>query len=803
MPNRTIEILLKAGVDKSTATQGVRALQEIQRASEAAQASMLSLGGEPARVANQYKALGDVSKLIRRELDIQNIAQQYYTLGQIVGDDVGQLENLRRTMKEVGASSDEIDRATRAFQELQAQAKGSNQSAKGLSVEGFRRTGGAIEQLLPGSGIGAGIQRIGDLGQIGKEFNQLKDILASVGNESSLLTGAFGALGGSTAILAAAIIPLTAAVALFAGGIKIFNDAVDDGKKRLDSALSTQKTFYDFLATGTTEAAKQQVESLEKQSAAQKAARDETERALKSLEGQTGISRGVGIAAPAALGDAFRTLTKQLDENNKAVTDSENLIGRFNGALQSNAFAANDAAEAEAKLQAARDKAAEEIISSTVRRYQLEQTASSKQLEDRLGEIAVENAALEKEAQYTALHTDAENEAIAARIKALDGEKQDIEAIQGAVKAREDEADATKAVQEAVKVYQSTLNDYTSALKQAGQAQGQIAADTNARALQLQRRADEDAIQANRKQTEEDYRDRIAEAKKNAVLDKLSSDYFASELKALGEFHDQEAKTDSKSAKDRLHLLEDASDDLFSAAANNDVVAFLNRQRQADKDLRRQKEDADDAEKDRIDAYLKEREQARAQYEEQYKIQEDAGNARNDRAAQLEQELNNIREQWRIDDINRQRDLEEQDFQQRMALAQARYSELLALADSYFQALKSSFENANPGTTLSMSSQGDLVFTEQGSNGQPISRLAGGTPYIPYDKFPAYLDQGERVLTKQQNQEYTSGKSGGSKVYSISIQNTVGDIATKSMLDQSIIETVTQLTQELENDSDG
>src|SRR5690349_15448759 len=108
MATRTIEILLRAGVDKTTALTGVRSLEQLQHASEAAQASMLSLGGESAQVAQQYRALGEASKLIQRELDIQNIAQQYYTLGQIVGDDVGQLENLKAAMVQVGASADEI-----------------------------------------------------------------------------------------------------------------------------------------------------------------------------------------------------------------------------------------------------------------------------------------------------------------------------------------------------------------------------------------------------------------------------------------------------------------------------------------------------------------------------------------------------------------------------------------------------------------------------------------------------------------------------------------------------------------------
>ena len=47
-------------------------------------------------------------------------------------------------------------------------------------------------------------------------------------------------------------------------------------------------------------------------------------------------------------------------------------------------------------------------------------------------------------------------------------------------------------------------------------------------------------------------------------------------------------RKEQKSAnKERIRLLQDLNDTLFNAAASNDVVAFLNAQRQGKKDLDR------------------------------------------------------------------------------------------------------------------------------------------------------------------------------------------------------------------------
>ncbi|MBP5208991.1 MAG: hypothetical protein J6330_11115, partial [Clostridia bacterium] len=44
-----------------------------------------------------------------------------------------------------------------------------------------------------------------------------------------------------------------------------------------------------------------------------------------------------------------------------------------------------------------------------------------------------------------------------------------------------------------------------------------------------------------------------------------------------------------------------------------------------------------------------------------------------------------------------------------------------------------------------------------GFNIAEIPKLAKGIDYVPYDEYPAYLHQGERVLTAQEAREYSTG----------------------------------------------
>lgn len=469
------------------------------------------------------------------------------------------IADLRKGLSTVGQGAVSSDKQVKS---LVNSVKELGKAQSGLNAEALRRTGGALSQLGL-QGPGAAFSRAGDITQITKEFGQLSEMLAGLGGTVAPLTTAVAGLGGSMAVVLVAALPLAVAFGGLALAIKAFNDTVDDGKKRLEAALDTQKTFYDFLVNGTTEAAQKQVDSYKKQLAAQQAAVEETERALQSLENQTGVNRNIGIAAPGVLGDEFRKLTKLMDDNNAAILTSETLIGRFSGALESNAFAANDAVQAEKKLQAQRDKAADAQISSEVKRDELTRTATGKQLADRLDAIKVETAAIDK-LKYSTAISDEEAKKLIDRETQLNQERGDITAVQAAVKARETETkaieDNRKKLEEATKARQKQDDDAVAAvgkrdaaLKSADDKYAEDKLTAENRLLDSLKAATEQAVQA-----AESSLKKLAQARQD-----LSTRFARDDQKAQRDIADKalearitEQRAERDSLKDHLREIE-------------------------------------------------------------------------------------------------------------------------------------------------------------------------------------------------------------------------------------------------------
>lgn len=92
---------------------------------------------------------------------------------------------------------------------------------------------------------------------------------------------------------------------------------------------------------------------------------------------------------------------------------------------------------------------------------------------------------------------------------------------------------------------------------------------------------------------------------------KLNADYFKDERKALADFAEKEQQIDGKNKKERLRALEDLGESLADAERDNNVVAFLQAQRDGETRLTRLAEDADAETKQRSDDFAKQREEAR------------------------------------------------------------------------------------------------------------------------------------------------------------------------------------------------
>jgi len=105
-------------------------------------------------------------------------------------------------------------------------------------------------------------------------------------------------------------------------------------------------------------------------------------------------------------------------------------------------------------------------------------------------------------------------------------------------------------------------------------------------------------------------------AKGTKELDKLNQEYFKSQIKATKDFAKESGRIVSDTAKAAKRLAEDLADNLADAARDNDVVAFLELQKDGQKELKRNAEDAAESEKRRAEDFAQQQEEQRNAFQQ-------------------------------------------------------------------------------------------------------------------------------------------------------------------------------------------
>lgn len=369
-------------------------INQIKAANDTLITSLERVGGAAVKTSETFDRLKQVSATIGRATDIDTIGKQFASLGKTIGDDTAALVQMRQVLKEIGASSSEVDKATRAFKEMQAA------SADSFSgVGGLRRTGGALRQLgLQGPGEAVG--KLGDIQEVVKEFGRLGDAMKTLPGLLGNVATEGAALGGSLGAVAAVAGPLALAVGAVAIAYQKFGEGIDASKKALDEAVSSVKAYYTAIEKGTTESLQQQLDATKKRQ------KDEQEQ-LAVLE----HARAVGFdEAQKQYGDAiarlafsvgegrgaFKSVDDQIEALKKSTVETAGQISGLERALSSSAVAANDAAEAEKTLAAERLKAIEKEISAEQQTAQLKRGGTSTQVQDRIKALQDEADAINK-----------------------------------------------------------------------------------------------------------------------------------------------------------------------------------------------------------------------------------------------------------------------------------------------------------------------------------------------------------------------------------------------------------------------
>ena len=508
---------------------------------------------------------------------------------------------LSRNLKDVKKDFDEVGKSAAQAATLVDRVK--------PEVEAFRREGeiqGFAKQSLRTAALGGG-------GALGASAVQIFDIVDSLPKIPLALTIVRDSLVSNVQAIGkglSAIGPagLAAGAALAVLGVA-FASFISEQQKRaedLGNFIRRQQEIELDIAVGgkTREQLQAELERAETEYqvkqrqflASVDAYNDNLERARQA----TGVLSGLGEIVARAVDPLEDELAKIVEENRVAAVAAADNIALLNQFLNENATSTNDAAE-----------------------------AAKKAAEEEQKRLSVNEQALTR---LTAL----QDQATAAIDRYNESLRETAEGRQiRDTRAGEDEQERRE---------KSALNHQKSLTKIAEDGQARIKS-INEQIANIVADSQADIV--------------AARLKGQQAEQSLTASYFEDNQKQLEKFRAEELKRTQSANKQRLRDLQDLQDRLNDAARANDVVAFLQAQREGEKRIQRTSEDVDEETTLRSEAFAKESAERRAGFEQRLaelrrsteeeisQIQTAANERRTALAASLEEEKAAIRERLR------------------------------------------------------------------------------------------------------------------------------------------------------------
>jgi hypothetical protein len=271
------------------------------------------------------------------ELD-PNSANQ---IKQFVGDVEQQFERLDRLLTSVGKSSNKagqelVDGMRKSRQEIEAAGRAADNlgdkvqkaSKASFGVEGLRRTGGALSQLGFGE-VGGAVSRVGDIGQVGKEFSSLVE---SLGPLAPAATAATGAVLG------------------FQVGLKVLEAETEAAQKGLADAVTGLDAYYKAIEKGTKASITQQIQELEERNKLEKRELKQLTEARVNATASEIKAHGLFIAGVenfvVGLTDSGKKLDERIAGLQKSTSDTDGQIQALKSSLGSAEVKIRDLADA-------------------------------------------------------------------------------------------------------------------------------------------------------------------------------------------------------------------------------------------------------------------------------------------------------------------------------------------------------------------------------------------------------------------------------------------------------------------------
>lgn len=658
-------------------------------------------------------------------------------------------------------------------------------------VSGFR---GGAEALGASSEITAPLAIIEGFTDIGESAKLLNAQVQTLGASAAQAIPALGGTAGGVAAIGAAAIPVVAVLAAAALAVRDYNKAAEEQRKVLESTLDAQRSVNEAVATGlTTDQAEARIAELEQLAEAEARTLSERQAAYASFEDQLGdafgIAGGLVTAGVKAFDSREQELADSINESQGTLQGYRAEIARLNNEIEAGNLATNDATAsieelkvAELELALERDTAASEleaiagrisgfnnqIAQQTADRYRRE--ANDAELANLEQKFANEDELAEQQAHFDNLANIASDgrsriESIQSDLAGLSGEQQ-------------------TAIAKITSAGQAKITD----IQQSGQ---QKIADINRDFMQKSiKEADEFAKESRRiAQDRQTTLTRLAEdglaalrdaERANSVLDFLNAqESNAKELKRTAEDLNTEER---RRAEDRSDELRRQAEEQRQRIA--EVQAQI--QQQTDEQLA-----AIEADKQAtIQSFDEKRLALQESLEaEKVAIQErlDAAQAAYDAQEQREQQQEDRRaERQAIRDRQ-----EEESFNRQIAQIEARRNAELQLltevqaklADINTQVSNNLSVQNNPNSSSPNTVQ--TPFTKQSFSlrDSPTAFAEGGIV-----NRPTLALMGERgpeaIIPFKQSQGLPQGIGGQPVHINLTLNNTVGDIATRSMLER-------------------
>jgi hypothetical protein len=671
----------------------------------------------------------------------------------------------------------------------------------------------------------------------GQAFQEVNGIMGKISSTAATAALPLGATAASLAAIAAPLLIIAAPLALFAIQLRHVDDIIASGKSALNDAIERNKAYYDGIAQGSKESLAVTIRDKNEQLTLEKARladlKATRERAFAAAKAETGGDLGGRFATSFLEGrGAFADLDEEIKALEKSIRSVSNETAGLTDAYNSQVAAlrsldtafitdAENYLKTQADLRSASKQSADSIRNSIEdMRSDLSSLEGIRSrvlgnLSMRQQEIAAgiapkgSDSELQKEADALTGRIDTLTEKlrlyrenilpiVEAEERRLRIEKELKEATDKVNNARKELEASERSLADLSKQRARTLEDERIAQTRSFQEQlfriG-IAAAKRAEYEEAYNKKIEDIQAAGRAKQlaiTEDYLKNEKEAFDNYSVSrgKLERDFTKESLRRVVDYQKEAAKAQDKYARERIRALQDLNDDLTDLAREGDVLGFITRQRDGERQLERLAEDNDDQNKERAESFAAQNELARENYAEQlrdlddnyrkekdrrtaeYRDQineakrqsderlqqeRDAHNQRQSQSQRLEQEFQDWQAQNARDDNERRKARETADFEERFRLEQERNAQILAVLRSgiadQIRLFRESFAFAGRGAADTTS---NIVRTGRGAGSYGSGSFydgehATGLDYVPWDGYIAKLHKGEGVLNANEN----------------------------------------------------